>query len=233
MLNNFNVITDSFNMRIRQQEVLANNIANVNTAGFKKERVFQRDLSSATNGEHSEIGEVTNFEEGSIRETGNPFDLALEGEGFFVVQTESGPAYTRNGHFHIDENSQLAFDGGLSVLGQNGPVSIKGDFVVSEQGDVIQNGQAVDQLQIVTFEKPYPLVKAGNSLFIAPEESRPVDIDTPFQVRQGFLEDSNVNPIEEMVNMMTLYRYMEADQKVMRAQDERLGKAVNDIGNVL
>lgn len=233
MLNNFDVIANSFTMRMRQQEVLANNIANVNTVGFKKERVFQEALSTAAGKEQTEIVEATNYAQGAIRETANPFDLALEGEGFFVVQTEAGPAYTRNGHFHINEDSQLSFDGDLPVLGENGPVYIKGDFVVNEQGEVVQNGAVVDKLQIVTFDRPYPLVKAGNSLYLAPEETNPSEMDAAFQVRQGFLEDSNVNPIEEMVNMMTLYRYMEADEKVMRAQDDRLNKAVNEIGNVL
>ena len=118
------------------------------------------------------------------------------------------------------------------VLGESGPIEIRGNMNLSERGEVFVDGILVDRLQIVTFEQPYALRKAGNSLFFLNDPSQSEIEVEHIRVKQGFLEESNVNPIEEMVAMMTLYRYFEADQKAIQTQDEILQQAVNEIGKV-
>jgi flagellar basal-body rod protein FlgG len=189
-------------------------------------------LSDAAASSESDLREVTVFEQGSVRETKNPLDLALVSDGFFSIQTSDGIRYTRNGNFRLDPSGFLVLEKDLVVMGENGPIEVRGEIVVNEQGEVYLNGEMVDRLRIVTFDEPYPLKKVGNSLFaIKDEQAREGDVEQ-VKIKQGFVEESNVNPIEEMVNMITLFRYFEADHKALRAHDEILDKAVNDIGRV-
>ena len=200
--------------------------------GFKRDAAFQQVLDEATAASETAIKEVVDFSQGSLRETRNAFDFALVGEGFFSVETPEGVRYTRNGHFKLDSEGQLILEGGGPVLGEMGPITVLHELSVNERGEVFQKGELVDTLKIVTFEQPFPLKKAGNSLFAVAEDSAAEIENLDVSVRQGFLEESNVDPLEEMVQMMTLFRYFEADQKALRAQDELLDRAANDIGRV-
>ena len=223
---------EGMSSRIAQQEIIANNLANVNTIGFKRDRVFQEILYDASAASESSMREVIAFEQGSVRETKNPLDLALVGDGFFSIQAPEGMRYTRNGNFRLDSSGMLVLDEGLIVLGDNGPIEVRSEFTVNEKGEIILNGEMVDRLRIVTFDEPYPLKKVGNSLFALTDERIPEDEVEQVRIKQGYVEESNVNPIEEMVNMLTLFRYFEADHKALLTQDEILDKAVNDIGKV-
>lgn len=232
MIKDMWLSAEGMNSRIHQQEIIANNLANVNTVGFKRDKVFHDVLTDATVSSGVDIRETTVFDQGSVRETENPLDFALMGEGFFTVQTEEGIRYTRNGHFKVDPDGMLVTEDGGTVMGETGPIDAKGTLAVNEKGDVYQNGALVDKLRIVTFGRPFPLKKAGNSMFsLQDERIAEIPVENP-NVQQGIVEESNVNPIEEMVNMMTLYRYFEADQKALRTQDDLLGKAANEIGKV-
>lgn len=221
----------------RRMEVLSNDMANVDTVGFKKQRVTFEEylLSQPRDPARAAKGEVvkTDFSQGTIHKTGNPLDLAIEGEGFFVVQTPAGKRYTRAGNFTLDARHQLVTQQGYPVLGGGAPIvledttgkgiwlSIDGRFYVDETD--------AGQIDVVTFEDPGRLEKAGANLYVPTDYSGP-EMPVQSSVRQGYLEDSNVNPVEAMVGLIDLYRAYEAEQKAVQIMDQLDGRAANDVG---
>jgi flagellar basal-body rod protein FlgF len=199
-----------------------------------------------------ETNEVyTSFSQGSLRETENSFDVALEGEGFFVVETPYGERYTRNGSFQIGPEGLLVTKEGYPVLGENGYVQLKlNNFRVDQEGRVFENATyaddpqrlvqmreneweetvLVDRLQIVNVREPRYLQKQGSSMWRTTEYSGDAAIidDGRPKVRQGFLETSNVNVVTEMVQMIEVNRAYEANQKVIQSQDEATGQLINN-----
>ena len=232
MIDDLQMSSEGLGVRMFQQEVIANNLANVNTVGFKRDKVFLEELEAASQTSEETVHQTTIFEQGPVKETGNPFDLALVGEGFFVVQTEAGVRYGRNGHFERDVLGQLVVNGTQPVLGENGPIQVTDTFTVNEAGEIFNGEQFVDRLRLVTFDQPFPLRKEGHSLFALTDETAVELPSDQLRVKQGFLEGSNVNPIEEMVDMLLVYRYFEAEQKMLLTQDNLLEQAANDIGQV-
>jgi len=261
--------------------VLSNNLANVNTPSYKKDttimksfpellirrinddgvRVFplgSYDLMPVVGklGTGVEVNEVyTRFTQGSLKQTQNDFDLALEGKGFFSVDTGGVERYTRNGSFLIDMDGWLVTKDGYKVIGEKGPIRIKkNNFIVDEDGNVFENSEytndplklvsmeenewnntvLVDKLKIVNFPKIRYIKKVGESLYRDTEHSGKAEIivNNPPKVRQGFLESSNVNPVIEMVNLIEVHRNYEANQKMVQAHDQALSKAVNEVGRV-
>lgn len=218
--------------RIMKQEIIANNLANVNTTGFKRDRIFQDMLDEENLDLATELRPTTVFEQSVLRETKNLTDVALQGKGFFVVETPEGQRYTRNGHFQRNAAGELVTDKGYPVLGKNGPIGGRGALAISEQGEVYFGETVTDQLQVIEVPENVALRKVGDGLFTV-EKAEDAGLERESEqyiVKQGYVEDSNVNAIEEMVRMMTVYRHFEADQKTMRTQDEILSRAVNDIG---
>lgn len=185
---------------------------------------------------------VTDFSPGNLVETGGKFDLALNGPGFFKVQGEDGETYyTRDGSFTINNEGNLSTLDGREVLGTEGPINIDGgEFQVLANGRVIVDGVEVGTLGIVDIQNREFLRKIGDNLYdiIRDENGEPfpnIDLgEEPFtgEVLQGYLEESNVNAISEMVDMITLLRDFEAGQKAIRTQDEMMDKASNEIGRV-
>ncbi|MDZ7260810.1 MAG: flagellar basal-body rod protein FlgF [candidate division KSB1 bacterium] len=221
-----------------QQDVIANNLANLQTTGFKKDDLFLRTLVEAgllvDRAQNETVVEMyTDFDQGPLKPTGNPLDLALSGEGFFTVQTPEGIRYTRNGSFTLNPQGQLTTLEGYLVLGQNGTIDLaRGEISITETGEVLQDGKLVDKLLITDFPKPYPLKKIGNGLFVPLNEAeRGSRAEAPV-VKQGFLEQANVNALEEMVNMLTHARIYELNQKAVKYQDETLTRTVNELGKV-
>ncbi len=221
-----------------EQEIAANNLANLNTTGYKKDAVhFKRLLDErlsldSLHGGESEMASseetLINFTQGELQPTDVKTDFAIDGDGFFVVQTPKGERFTRDGNFKLNQDNQLVTSAGNLVLGESGPIQLMpGDFEVKSNGDIYQNGTLIDRFQIVTFPKPLPLKKSGENLFaltlpnIRPEESE------KFILQQGFLEGSNVNAISEMVRMIDISKSFEAGQKAIRAQDATLDKVIN------
>jgi flagellar basal-body rod protein FlgF len=192
-----------------------------------------------------EVNEVyTRFTQGSFKQTDNSFDLALEGKGFFSVMTDHGERYTRNGSFLVDRDGFMVTKDGWRVLGENGPIQIKkNNFMVDEDGNVFENAEyagdplrlvRLDRLKIVEFPKPRYIKKEGESLYRETEYSEPSFVmqDGRPKVRQGFLESSNVNPVVEMVNLIEVHRTYEANQKMIQAHDNALGRVINEVGRV-
>ncbi len=228
--------------RILQQEIYANNMANVNTPGFKKDGVFLQHLNDASDGslitdlpwETPMVNDIyIDFSQGALEKTDNRLNLALEGDGFFAVQSEAGIRYTRNGNFSISPQGLLTDNNGNPVLSDSGPLSISGDnIVIATDGTVSVDGAGVGTLKIADFDKPYRLAKAESSYFAPVDETVTEKAAQNTRVMQGYLEKSNVNVIEVMVDMLTSFRAYEAGQRAIRAQDETLDKAVNDLGRV-
>ncbi len=199
-----------------------------------------------------ETNEVyTAFTQGGLKQTENSFDLALDGDGFFVVQTPYGERYTRNGSFLIGPEGMLVTKQGYPVLGENGPIHLKlNNFVVNEDGVIYENADfaedplrlvsmrenewlntvEVDRLQIVQVRQTRYLQKQGDSFWRSTEESGEAAIVTEGRpkIRQGFLETSNVNPVTEMVQMIEVNRAYEANQKVIQAQDQATSRLINE-----
>lgn len=217
------------------QDITANNLANANTAGYKRDvPSFESLLSSAVGAApatHVTPRGGTDFAQGVLKDTGDKLHLALEGEGFFAVQTPAGPAYTRNGSLSVSADGYLATQSGNKVLGASGPIRIgRGDVSVDPQGLVSQNGAVVDTLQVVRFANQGALSKVGGGMWSA-GGAVPAPA-TGTTVRQGYLESSNVNSVSEMVSMITAFRTFEASQKAIQAQDSTLDKCVNEVGRV-
>lgn len=208
----------------RKLETTSNHLANANTAGFKKDVLsFDRMFRAQLN---------TDLTQGDIRETGNRLDIALGDEGFFKIQTPQGIRYTRNGNFSRDATGILVTQNGDPVLGQGGPILLDGDTVeVDRQGQVLIDGAVSGSLDVVTFENLENLKKQGAGLFeytgdADADERPPARVD----VRQFALESSNVNTVNEMVDMIHHHRMYETFQKLMLTVDELDNKAINDVG---
>jgi flagellar basal-body rod protein FlgG len=228
--------------RLKSQEVLANNLANSSSPGFKKDRVFLKTLTEQqkklvpTNSDWEEpmIDEIfTDFEQGMLEHTESMFDLAIEGEGFFVVSDGENENYTRNGALSLSPEGFLITPTGEKVLGDSGPVIIQGSEVnISPDGEISVDNVTIGKLQIVDFPKPYELKKVGEGLFSPKKEEVSPLPAMDFRLRQGFLEQSNVNPIDEMVNMIASFRYFESAQKTIQMQDQTLEKLIEQVANV-
>jgi flagellar basal-body rod protein FlgG len=232
-------------------DVTANNLANVNTAGFKKDFAVMKDYASrqirrVNDGEPGpEIGSVgsgvwidaisTRHTGGIIQNTNNSLDFSLEGKGFFAVATPAGTRYTRNGAFTRNSGGELVNQDGYRVLGQNGPINLEpsgkaGKVSVSEDGRIFLDEVENNTFQLFGFEDENKLRKEGANLFRPPEgvEAQP---STPL-VRQGTLELSNVSVISEMLNMIAGFRAYETNAKVVQTHDAMLDKAVNEVARL-
>jgi len=240
----------------RMMETITNNITNADTTGYKKEHLvshsFDEVLIRRTNDPHvlgytrsishmPKVGPLNlgtqidqlylDFAEGNLEGTERSTDLALVGDVFFVVQTADGERYTRTGAFYIDEQGYLTDGEGHFLLGENGPVYVGGlNFTVDDLGRVIIDGQYTDRIRVVSFEDKLSLRRQGSNLYFSlePPQAEP----NQYRMIQGFLETSNVDIGREMVDMLTVFRAYETNQRMLTMIDETVGRAVNDIGRL-
>jgi len=225
--------------RVRKQEMLANNIANAGSTGFKKDRMFTKELSKAvekriprkTDWEKPMVDKVyVDLAPGVFDKTGNPLDLAIEGDGFFTLQAPDGrTVLTRSGTFQVDANGLLSFPGGFNLLGDGGPIQVgNGDLSVGSDGELEVDGLAVDRVVPRSIADTDNLIRLGGSLFAVPEgeELLPAISAT---IRQGYLETSNVDVVREMVEMIISYRSFEANAKALQSQDQSLSHLFNRV----
>lgn len=235
-------------------DIIANNLANSNTQGFKAERAEFQDLmyqtttvagsstgASTTTPSSIQVGlgskfaaSGSNFSEGSLQNTGNPLDVAIQGEGFFQVTTPDGQtAYTRDGSFKVDSNGLLVTSNGYPVVGDitippsATSVTISATGVVSAVLPGNASPQQLGQLQIATFPNPGGLQRIGNNLFNQTSGSGSASTNTPGQnnagtLQQSFLEGSNVQVVQEMVNMITAQRTYEINSKAITTADQMM-----------
>jgi len=231
----------------QRTDVISNNLANVTTAGFKKDVTITKDFASllisrVNDGvEAPAIGSLgvgvmvdevaTDYSTGTVKTTGNDFDLAIEGKGFFAVQTPQGKRYTRNGTFAKSSRGELVTSDGYQVLGTNGPILVNdGKMTVSTNGRVMVGNNEVGTLQLVDFADERQLTKEGAGMFIAADNQQ--EQPAAGSVKQGALEMANVNVVGEMVNLISNYRAYEINGKVIQSHDNLLGKAANDVGKL-
>ena len=199
----------------RKQEVVANNLANVSTNGFKAQRVFATLLDGIAPAAES----GTDFSVGSLRQTANPTDVAIDGQGFFVVSTPNGERYTRGGSFRLDEKHQLVDNDGRPLLGTKGPIKLlDAPIEIDEKGEVKQNGQIVDTLRMETAPKGTDVPREGETLWIPPANKqvlKPADRN----VKQGYIEESNVNSMTALIDMVSVQRAYASVQKTIIEMD--------------
>lgn len=198
--------------QFRQMATIANNVANVNTAGYQGEQMLFRDhlvgdAERKKNAFTQDYDTYRNTQAGKMIATGNPLDFAIEGPGYFEVQTPLGPRYTRAGNFTINGQNQMTTPEGYPVMTQDGqPLQLEeDDRVVEVRGDgiIMVDGEERGTLQVVTFANEQLLQKAGNSLFSSDEPAIPLDVPS---IAQGMLEGSNVEPVTEITTMITTMR---------------------------
>ena len=259
-------------------DAISNNLANVDTDGYKRDvavhKAFAELLLRRTNddgltlnpfgsgdmapivgkiGTGVENNELyTEFEQGALKETDNDFDLAMDGKGFFAIQTPYGERYTRSGDFVLGKEGFLETKEGYPVLGENGPLQVKANnFKVDKDGNVFVNRtfqddpfrlvsreentwdglEKLDALKIVGFPKDRFIAKQGDSLWRSTDLSGDAAVlakGSRPTITQGFVEASNVNPVLEMVRMIEVNRAYEANQKTIQSEDSMLGKLINE-----
>jgi len=279
---NFGLYAAYLGMRARQQrlDMVANNIANAATAGFKADRLLYRSVAAmenqkpgdnpagspatpaasaaggttpaatTANGSDTEAArltpiryghdvgvltaQATDFSPGSIRETGRSLDVALDGDGFLVVQTARGARYTRQGSLSLDNSGQLVTQRGELVIGDGGPITVPpGEISIGDDGTISVKGQTAGRLKLVHFADPNTaLAKEGNSCFVATGAGKPLEA-TNTRVVQGAIEMSNANSLTEMVAMMQNTREFESLQKSVSTLMNELGRKVsNELGRL-
>jgi flagellar basal body rod protein FlgG len=218
----------------RNQDIVAENLAHVVTPGYRRQgSLFEidaqpNDLASATQSAPNARNPrgYTNFEGGPLQQSSNPLDLALAGNGFFVVEGPDGPLYTRNGGFERSADGNLQTrSGGYRLLGAGGPIQVPADAAqinIAADGGVYANGNQIGRVQVATFANPEAMRRVGSTLFTADDPQTP----PPGTVRvfQGYREGSNVQPVQEMVTMMLGMRYYQAAEKALSALSDAVAQ---------
>ncbi len=238
----------------RELEVVANNIANLNTTGYKSDgSVFQEFLmpvarAGAFQGTDQRLSFVQdratwhNFATGSTRPTGNPLDVSIDGDAFLVVQTPRGERYTRNGSLQLNATGQLVTASGDAVLGDGGPIQFQptdsnisinpdGTITVREAGNAASDS-ARGKLRLVRFERTSVLLKDGASTFRAPDGTAPQPADINVRVVQGTIEQSNVSPVVEMARMIELTRTYSNISSMIQQISEHRRNAIDKLADV-
>jgi flagellar basal-body rod protein FlgF len=225
-------------------EIMANNLANLNTTGFKEEKAFftyinqslaaspnSGDLNTAIN-QSIQTCSALNAEAGSLNATNRDLDVAIAGNGFLAVQTPRGIRYTRNGSLDMNAQSVLTTADGYPVLGANGSTITlgPGKIHIGEEGDVTLDGVHVDRLKIASFDDVSVLEKEGNSLFIS-KKGQEAEKNSDAKIKSGYLEQSNVNPVSSIVRMVDIMRHFEAIQKSINlVMNDINSKAIEKLG---
>jgi len=231
----------------RRSEIIGDNVANVKTPGYKEQLAsnssFPSQLIERMGGNRaSEVVQIGGMGtgvgvdraalsnvQGALQATDVKTDLALTSPGYFVVKTPGGERFTRNGHFQLNDNGTLQSPDGYALLGDKGPIGpLSSEFSVKADGTIMDQGRTVDRLRVVDIPND-GLKREGQSLYSA---SQPVQVSATAQVLQGSVEASNVDISGQMIQMMTVMKAYEANQRVIQTQDGMLDKAVNEVGKI-
>ncbi|MGB6745196.1 MAG: flagellar basal-body rod protein FlgF [Terracidiphilus sp.] len=228
----------------QQMDTIANNLANASTVGYRAEKdVFSSVLADASNAGASSLdkainnygilsGTILDQSQGALQKTGNDLDAAIQGPGYFVVQTAQGPMYTRDGSFQVSSHGQLVTSTGDAVMGDAGTITmLPGKVSISPDGTISINGAVSGKLHIVDFPAGTNVESAGNTYYTAPADTAQTSTDS--DVRQGFLESSNVNPILGLVDLITAERSAEMMQRALSMFNSEIDKtATQDLPKV-
>ena len=227
----------------RSMDVIANNLANLSTPAFKREAVkFEEFVQQVQPSEDQtgvrtvsfvkDTGVVRDLSEGRMETTRAPFDLAINGKGYFAVQTAAGERYTRNGHLALNADGELVTDTGDPILGDGGPITITvddGDVHIAADGTVSGAKGQIGKLRVVDFANERALQKEGASLY-ATDESPTAAANT--KIVQGMLESSNVEPVIEISHMIEVMRAYQATATLSQSEEDLKRKAIDKLGTV-
>jgi flagellar basal-body rod protein FlgF len=224
--------------RTQALDTIANNLANTGTVGFRAERnIFSSVLAAAGSASGSPLNQAINnygilsgttldLSQGALQKTGNDLDLAIQGSGFFVVQTANGPMYTRNGSFQVSSKGQLVTATGDAVMGDKGVISLlPGPVSISADGTISSNGAVAGSLKIVEFPPSTQLTSVGSTYYSAPANTAAAAANS--SVQQGVLESSNVNPVSSMVELITAQRSAEMMQRALSMFNSEIDKTAS------
>ena len=225
--------------REQQMAVLANNIANMSTPGFKGERMlFSEYLANAAGG--SQIAYVTqagnnhDMSEGPLKQTGNPLDIALNGAGWLAVTTPNGTEYTRSGHFQLDPQGEIITSSGYQLQNDTGgPIVVPADagpVTIGADGTVATADGTIGHIPVVDFANPQLMVAQANGLYDTTETPQPVKTTT---IAQGAIEDSNVQPILAMTQLLNAANELKAAKTFSDAENDRLKTAIEQLGKTV
>ncbi len=226
----------SLDQRIKNIDVIANNLANINTIGYKREIPFSEIINQYGN---VEIRKLTSQQQGEILQTSNPLDLAISGDGFFAVKNPEGNIeFTRDGRFKINDEGFFVDGLGRKVMGKNGEISVEETLLskeavilVGKGGEIKVGEKVIDTILVLNVNNANGLIRTSGSNFSAEgQEYTPAD-EGSYSISQGYLEEANTNPIIEMEAMIQLNKEYEAAQKVIAALDSSLGQAI-EIGKI-
>jgi len=221
---------------------ISRNLANVSTVGYRRESFVARPFAQVMQGSLESGVELSlgvpqlqaqiDHRTGTLKETTQPLDVAIEGEGFFEVATANGPAYTRQGNFHLDARGRVVTDAGDAVMGVGGDILLTaGEPQIDRQGRITDaNGRLAGQLKVVRFEGTPAFTRLGAGLLQAPAGTTPLPAGST--VRQGHVESSNVSSMTEMVGLVQTVRHYESSQRVVQAYDEMMDKAFRKLGDL-
>jgi flagellar basal-body rod protein FlgF len=216
--------------RMKLIEIVTNNLANAQTTGFKRD--FGRILQSE---QVLDVGSTVDTTPGDLVSTGNDLDAAVDGQGFFAIQTPGGVRYTRNGSFSLNESGDLVTKDGMKVLSSSGsPINVSGSNAAIQDGGIVTlDGNEVATLKLVTFGNLNLLQKEGANRLIWNGSADGVqDVDQP-RVKSGSLERSNVNSMDEIIKLMAAYREFESVQKTLKTLDiDMNGKLIQELGRI-
>lgn len=229
---------------LRELDIVANNLANVDTVGFKFEDLLAgadpQAPASGGGGASSPVvfvagdGVARDYSQGPLTQTGSPLDLAIDGRGFFQISTASGPRYTRDGRFRLDATGRIVTQDGDAVEGTGGDIVIdpkKGPVAIAASGDVSQSGQVVGKVAIVTFDSLAALSKDGNNQY-RNDSNLTASPATGAQLRQGMLETSNVQPVVQITHLIEISRAYDAISSMINDTANLSNTAVQRLGAV-
>lgn len=248
MIRGLYTAATSMQVQMNRMDVITNNMANSDTIGYKKDTMVQESFSDKLTKRIDELGQtnigkmkvgvgtskvVTDFEQGNLKQSNGQLDIAIEGKGFLAVNTARGERYTRMGDLTLNAEGYLLDANGDLVLDENNNSIIipqTGSINISTNGTINVGGEQIAKLKLVNFEDLHYLEKEGEGLYKTLDGAKMTNFTG--SVRQGFVEGSNVNIVKEMVNMISLNRNYEANQKVIQTHDSLMDKAVNDVGRL-
>lgn len=239
-MENTSLIVLSKQLSVRRNlDLIANNIANANTTGFKSQHLmfeeYLQDIGGSKNSYEmvSDYGQFMNTAQGAFETTGNPLDLAIDGEGFFSVKTAAAePRYTRAGEFQLNAAGEIVTSQGFPVLdNRDNPIQIPAgtnEIKIAKTGEVMADGAQVGQIGVWEFNNIQEVAQIGNNLFAA-NNAQPQAAQESF-VQQGMLEKSNVQPILEMTRMLQISQENSRSSKIVKDEHERIRKAIQTLG---
>ncbi|WP_437227766.1 flagellar hook-basal body protein [Planctomicrobium sp. SH661] len=241
MLNGLYSASSAMDAAAKRHEVIAQNLAHAQMPGYRRQSVmqssketqFDEELRNAVQFESHGVNSDkirTDFSQGAMERTNHPLDMAIQGAGFFVVEGPKGPLYTRNGTFQLDQENRLVTADMLPVRSSGGDITVPpntplSDIRVGIDGTIFARQVEIGKLEIVNFSDPQKLQSAGATLFSAPQELSPEEVNP--MIVQNVRERSNVSPIQELVDLIAAQRQHEAAQRSMSTLSESVGKYIN------